>query len=685
LLGAESGTRKWWTLAVVVTTTFMLLLDMTIVAVALPSISKALHPSFSSLQWIVDAYTLMLAAMLLTAGSMADIFGRKRVLAVGLVTFTAASVLCAQAPDAIVLDFARGVQGVGGAIMFACSLALIVQEFPAGERGVAFGVYGAVNGVSIALGPIIGGLLVEGIGWQAIFYLNIPIGIAALIVLQKKVVNLPGPVSTIDWGGLVTFTSAFFLAIFATIRGNDDGWTSPLIIGCYVAAVVLFVAFVEIEQRCREPMFDLGLLRNPTFIGASTTAITMSFSVLALIFFLTTWLQSILGYSAVNAGLRMLPFTGMVLLVAPLAGRMTTKVSPRITLTLGLGLIAVGILTMTRISMGSSWTVILPGLCLSGIGLGLLNPTLASTAVAVVPPWRGGMASGINSTCREGGATAGIAVLGAILQQQVRSHVNTSLADTFLAPNARSIANTISVGGTQQLLAKTPQSLRTGLERTAHLSYAAGLRSAFVLAAAAAGAGAIAAVVLVRARHVRYEAEDEVSLAAADAGTFPADLLPPRGLTSAERTLIIDRPPAAVFAFIERGENNLRWRTRVTDITRDSGDGGVGTTYRQGERGPLDRRIDADFRVTEYEVPRRYAYEVTTGPARPRAVFTLEPLDDGRTRLSFTLAWTPAGIAHLIAPFVAKGMRRELADLDRLKRALETVDGYGQYAIEAPT
>ena len=208
-----------------------------------------------------------------------------------------------------------------------------------------------------------------------------------------------------------------------------------------------------------------------------------------------------------------------------------------------------------------------------------------------------------------------------------------------------------------------------------------------MIAAAAAGAGAIAAVLLVRARHVRYEAgaEDEVSLAAADAGTSPAEPRPHRSLTSAERTLTIDRPPAAVFAFIERGENNPRWRTRVTDITRDSGGGGVGTTYRQGERGPLGRRIDADFRVTEYEVPHRYAYEVTTGPARPRAAFTLEPLDGGRTRLNFTLEWTPAGIAHLIVPFVAKGIRRELADLDGLKRALETDDGYGQYAIGAVT
>ena len=507
LLTAESGTRKWWTLAVVLITVFMLLLDVTIVAVALPTISASLHPTFSSLQWIVDAYALMLTSVLLAAGSMADIFGRKRVLTIGLIIFTVASVVCAQAPNATVLDFARGVQGIGGATMFACSLALIVQEFPAGERALAFGLYGATNGLSVALGPIVGGALVQGIGWQAIFYINVPIAIVAFVLLQRKVVNLPGPPTQIDWPGLASFSGALFLAVFATIRGNDEGWTSGLILGCYGAAVILGVAFVAIELRRKYPMFDLSLFRNPTFVGSSVSAFTVCFSVLALIFFLTTWLQSILGYSAVGTGLRMLVFTGAALIAAPAAGRMTATVSPRIVLPAGLTLVAGGVFSMTAVSSSSSWTAILPGLVLAGLGLGMMNPTLASTAVSVVPPWRGGMASGMNSTCREAGTAAGIAVLGALLQHQVRTHVNSALAGSPLAPLAKTAANAISSAGTPQLVRSAPAAFRPGLISVAHLSYASGLRTIFLLAAIVAAVGALTALALVRKRHMIYAGE----------------------------------------------------------------------------------------------------------------------------------------------------------------------------------
>ncbi len=499
----RSGTRKWWTLAVVAMTTFMLLLDMTIVAVALPSISKDLRPGFTSLQWIVDAYTLMLATLLLTAGSMADIFGRQRLLTIGLTIFTIASVACAQAPSPTALVIARGFQGIGGAIMFACSLALIVQEFPAGERAVAFGVYGAVNGMAIAVGPIVGGLLVQGIGWQAIFYANVPVALVAFVLLRTKVVNLPGPETKIDWGGLATFSTAMFLAVFATIRGNDVGWTSAVTLGMYAAAVVLMVAFILIERTRRFPMLDLTLFRNPTFIGNSVAAFSISFSLIGLVFFLTTWMQSILGYSPVQAGLRMMVLTLAALITGPIAGRMTGTVSPRITLTLGLGLAAVGVLSMTGVSTDSGWTVILPGLVLAGLGMGIMNPTLASTAAAVVPPWRGGMASGTNSTCREAGATAGIAVLGTLVQHEVLAHAHSTLGGTFLAASAKGIGNAISVGGTPGVLAGLSPALRPGIRHLAHEGYAAGLTAAFYCSFAVAAVGCITAFALVRKKHLR--------------------------------------------------------------------------------------------------------------------------------------------------------------------------------------
>jgi EmrB/QacA subfamily drug resistance transporter len=507
LLTAESGTRKWWTLAVVLITVFMLLLDVTIVAVALPTISASLRPTFSQLQWIVDAYALMLCVVLLTAGMLADIYGRKRVLTGGLVIFTIASVVCAQAPNATVLDFARGVQGVGGATMFACALALIVQEFPAGERAVAFGLYGAVSGLSVALGPIVGGLLVQGIGWQAIFYLNVPIAIVAFVILQRKVVNLPGPPTGVDWPGLLSFSGAMFLAVFATIRGNDEGWTSTLILGCFAGSALLFAAFVAIERRRRFPMFDLSLFRNPTFVGSSVSAFAVCFSVLALIFFLTTWMQSILGHSAVGTGLRMLVFTGAALAFAPLAGRMSGSVSPRVVLPLGLALVAGGVYSMTAVSASSTWTAILPGLALTGIGLGLMNPTLASTAVSVVPPWRGGMASGMNSTFREAGTAAGIAVAGTLLQRQVRSEVHSALAGSPLAGLSKTAGNAISTGGTPQLVHSLPAAFRPGMLSAAHMSYASGLRTIFVLAAIVALVGCLTAFLLIRKEHMLYAGE----------------------------------------------------------------------------------------------------------------------------------------------------------------------------------
>ena len=503
LLTPESRNRKWWTLAVVLSSTFMLLLDVTIVAVALPTISATLNASFSAMQWVVDAYTIMLTAMLLTAGSFADIFGRKMVLRVGLIVFTLSSVACAQAADATVLDFARGVQGIGGAMMFACSLALIVQEFPAKERHVAFGAYGATNGISVALGPIIGGILVQTIGWQAIFYVNVPIGIAALILLERKVVNLPGPETTIDWGGLVTFTGGMFLAIYATIRGNDDGWTSPTILGCYAAAIALFALFIPIELRRKFPMFDLRLFKNPTFVGSSISAFTIAFSVLSLIFFVTLWFQSILGYSAVGAGLRMLVFTSVAFACGPLAGRMTDTVDPRIVLTVSLVLGAIGGFLMSGVNGSSDWTELIPGLVLGGAALGLIGPTLASTAVGVVPPWRGGMAGGINATCRNLGTSAGLAVLGALLYHEVLTHVKTALAGSPLAPTAKSLAGGISAGATRQLLQKLPAAFRPGLEDVARDAFSAGLATVFTVAAGVAAVGAIVAFALVRKRYLR--------------------------------------------------------------------------------------------------------------------------------------------------------------------------------------
>ena len=276
--------RKWWTLIAVSVATFMLLLDITVVNTALPSIQADLNASFTDLQWVVDAYTLSLAALVLTAGVLADRLGRRRVFAVGLGIFSLASALAGLATDPTFLNLARALQGVGGAAMFAVSLALIAQEFRAGrERGMAMGVYGATIGVAVAVGPLVGGALTEWLGWESIFFLNVPIGIAAIAITYTKLRETRDPnASRIDWGGLVTFSSSLFLLVLGLLRGNDEGWGSTLIVSLLGGAMALMIAFLVIETRVKEPMLPLHLFKRPAFTGVQLAALAVSASMFAL-------------------------------------------------------------------------------------------------------------------------------------------------------------------------------------------------------------------------------------------------------------------------------------------------------------------------------------------------------------------------------------------------------------------
>src|ERR671924_1753345 len=298
--------RKWWTLLAVSVATFMLLLDITVVNVALPSIRDDLGASFTDLQWVVDAYALTLAALVLTAGSLADRLGRRRLFAAGLAIFSSASLLCALAPDATFLNLARAVQGIGGAIMFAVSLALIAQEFPAGrERGTAMGIYGATIGVAVAIGPLVGGALTDSLGWESVFYLNVPVGVAALAVTYLKLRESRDPNATrIDWAGVTTFSAALFLLVLALVRGNDEGWGSTLIVSLFAGSAALLASFVAIESRVREPMLPLGLFKRASFTGVQVAAFAISASAFALFLYITLYLQNYLGYTPLETGLR---------------------------------------------------------------------------------------------------------------------------------------------------------------------------------------------------------------------------------------------------------------------------------------------------------------------------------------------------------------------------------------------
>jgi EmrB/QacA subfamily drug resistance transporter len=502
--------RKWWTLLAVSVATFMLLLDITVVNVALPSIREDLGASFTDLQWVVDAYALTLAALVLTAGSLADRLGRRRVFAWGLAIFSLASLLCALAPDPTFLNLARALQGVGGAVMFAVSLALVAQEFPAGrERGTAMGVYGATIGVAVAIGPLVGGALVDSLGWESIFYLNVPIGLAAIAVTYTRLRESRDPHATrVDWAGVLTFSAALFALVLALVRGNDEGWGSTLIESLFTASAALLAAFVAIERRVSEPMLPLGLFRRRSFTGVQLAAFAVSGSLFALFLYLTLYLQSYLGYSPLEAGLRYLPITIASFVAAPIAGALLSRVPARVMMSLGLAGGGVGLLLMSGIGAGDEWTTLLGGFLVAGAGVGLLNPVIADVAVSVVPKEQSGMAAGINDTFRQVGVAVGIAVWGAIFVGRGADKVAELTAGTpaAIGERPRQLVEAASSGNLDQALSGVPPTAREQVSHAAGQGFLTGLNDVLALGGLLALAGAVLALWLVRESEIDREA-----------------------------------------------------------------------------------------------------------------------------------------------------------------------------------
>jgi EmrB/QacA subfamily drug resistance transporter len=498
--------RKWWTLIAVSVAIFMLLLDITVVNVALPSIQRDLHSSFADLQWVVNAYSLTLAALLLTSGALADLFGRRLVFAAGLVVFTCSSAVCGLSTTPLMLNLARSVQGVGGAMMFATSLALVAQAFHGRERGIAFGVFGAVTGAAVAVGPVIGGVITSGIGWQWIFFVNVPIGIVAVVLTLARVSESSDPGATgVDWIGLVTFSGSLFLFVYALIEGNGDGWGSTKIISLLAASAVLLCAFLVAESRQRRPMLDLTLFRRPAFTGASIVAFSISASMFAMFLYLTLYIQDVLGFSPLQAGLRFLPNTLVMFLVAPIAGRLSVRVPVRLLLGGGLLLIAGGLLAMTAVDANSGWTVLIPGFVIAGAGVGMINPPLASTAIGVVHYSRSGMASGINSTFRQVGIATGIAGLGAVFEHQVTSATTSALvargqAHAVLSAAHGQFSTLLESGEVTKVLHALSPAARGALVHSYRVGFVDAFTTILVIAAAIAFAGAVCAFLLVRSR-----------------------------------------------------------------------------------------------------------------------------------------------------------------------------------------
>ena len=487
--------RKWWTLLVVCVATFMLLLDITVVNTALPDIQEDLDASFTDLQWVIDAYALTLAAFTLSAGSLADRLGRRRVFVYGLAIFTIASLACGLAPSATALNIARAVQGVGAAAMWGVSLALIAQEFHGREMGTATGAYGATIGGAVAIGPLVGGALTEGVGWEWIFFLNVPIGIAAVYLAFRQIRETRDPdARSVDWIGTTTFSLGLLCLVLALLRGNDEGWGSAVILLLFAAAAVLLAAFLVAQTRVREPMLPLHLFRIPSFTGVQLGVFAIAASQFALFLYITLYLQNILGLSPLEAGLRYLPLTLVSFFVAPLSGQLMNRIQPRFLIGGGLLLAGSGLILMSGVEEGDTWTTLLPGFILGGVGIGMLNPPTAAVSVSVVPRAQSGMAAGINNTFRQVGIAVGIAAYGAIFLDRAGSEI----ADRSPGVDSHGLAEAASSGN----LPAGPETIVDA----AREGFFAGFNEILLIGGGLAIAGAVAAVLLVRPQDMRMEA-----------------------------------------------------------------------------------------------------------------------------------------------------------------------------------
>ena len=400
--------------------TAMLLLDVTVVYVALPEIAIDLQAHFSEIQWVIDAYTVVLAATLLGAGVIADRVGRRVTFVWGVILFAACSGLCAAASSGVFLDLARAAQGIGAAAIFSASLALLANEFRGDARGPALGIWGAVTGVALAIGPLVGGLIVEGLNWRWIFVINVPIGIALVaLTLSSVPESRSASPGRLDLAGAALLGATCLLLALGLTRGNAAGWTSAGILAALFGAAFSLVAFILVERRAPSPMLPLELFKIPAFTGTAIVAFAQSVAIYPLLVFLAIYLQDGLGYSPLGAGLRLLPLTLLILLVAPFAGRLTTRFPLRVPLIAGLALLGLALLLLHDLSPGDGWTALLPGMIVGGIAIGAISPSLASAMVSVLPVEKSGMSSGVNNTFRQLGIAMGIAGLGAIFDAQV--------------------------------------------------------------------------------------------------------------------------------------------------------------------------------------------------------------------------------------------------------------------------
>jgi EmrB/QacA subfamily drug resistance transporter len=462
VLAAEEN-RKWWTLLAVCFGLFMIMLDNTVVNVALPSIQRDLHITLSQLEWVVTAYALTFAALMITGGKLADLYGRRRLFLVGLAVFTASSLACGLAPSDHYLIAARAVQGAGSALMNPATLSIITATFPPKQRGQAIGIWAGVSALALAIGPLVGGIIVQNLNWNWIFFVNVPIGVLGLIV-SPLVIRESRDTSheqSIDIPGLATSGLGLFALSYGLIEGNQVGWGSTEILSFFAAAAILLVAFVVLEARQRLPMLDLSLFRIGAFAGANIVAMLVSLAMFGVFFFVSLYVQKILGYSPTKAGAIFLPMTLLIIVIAPIAGRFSDRIGSRWLMGAGMTLLGTSLLLYQRIGVHSDFWTLLPALLVGGVGMAMTMSPMTSAAMGAVPVDKAGVGSGVLNSFRQVGGSLGIALMGAIVASYIRH----------------------------------PQHSRAAAQ-----DYVNGLHSALAVSAAISFAAAIVAVVLVRTR-----------------------------------------------------------------------------------------------------------------------------------------------------------------------------------------
>jgi EmrB/QacA subfamily drug resistance transporter len=501
----NEGNRRWWTLAAMCFALFMIMLDNTVVNVALPSIQDDLGASLSGLEWTVNAYTLTFAVLLVTGGRLGDIFGRRRMFLFGVVVFAVSSAAIALSPDQGWLVGGRAVQGIGAAFMMPATLSIITVTFPAEERGKAIGTWAGVSALALAIGPVVGGALAEYVSWRAIFFLNLPVAVGAVMVtlFATRESRDESTHHTIDWGGIGALTVGLTALVLALVEGNSWGWGSTEIVALLATVVAGVAAFALVEPRVREPMVDLPLFRSRTFLGANLVAFIVTFSMLAMFFFLALYMQNILGYSAVEAGVRFLPATLMIVLIAPVAGRLSDRIGPRPLMVSGLALTAIALFLLTRIDVGTGYGLLLPAFIVMGAGVALVMSPMSTAAMNAVPPEKSGVGSGILSMSRMVGATFGVAAIGALFQHLASNQLAHELAGSGVtaAQRERIVDN---LGSANEAAGLPPQAVDAAQHAFIHA-----LSNGMWLSAGVAALGAVLSLWLIAPKRADAAARPE--------------------------------------------------------------------------------------------------------------------------------------------------------------------------------